>query len=439
MSLGTRLGDRLRHRDGTNPRAASPSCAAGARGTVPPTGFLREAIELPVARRHGRPAALGGDLDAIDLPTAPALAGALAALARLPAAGLDPDGPAVMLDLETTGLLGQAGAMACVVGAAFYVAPDRLRVEQWSLHRVSAEAAMLADLDAALRPRVGPRTAFVTFNGASFDLPLLRRRMVRYGIHRPTDDPLRAPHVDLLPPARRLWRDRGPDCRLGTLERRQLRLAREGDVSGAEVVELLWRWLQAPDPAAADDLARVQRHNRIDVLSLTALAEAMHRRLRAPSDAIERLRAARHHDRLARPPEALAVLEPLLAALERATGRAAPSVVEAGLLAAEIERRRGRPEAAARWWAQVCRVAPGDPLAHDALAKHLEHHARWYEAALAVAAASATPCERRLARLRKKAGSAAIPGLAQVLGSLPGHMPPTLPPTEAPRPAQRSV
>jgi uncharacterized protein len=382
------------------------------------TGFQREALELPVVRGAGRPAALGRDLATIDLPTAPALAEALGTLVRPgSAAGLDPRCPAVMLDLETTGFLGQPGALVCVVGAAWHVAPDRVRVEQWSLARASAEGAMLADLDAVLRERVGPRSAFVTFNGSSFDLPLLRRRLCRHGIYGPTEDPLRAPHVDLLPTARRLWRDRGPDCRLGTLELRHLRLDREGDVSGAEVVELLWRWLEAPDPAAAEDLVRVQRHNRIDVLSLAALAEAMHRRLQRPVDAVERLRAARHHAQLERPARALALLGPFMAQLERGVGagRGSSPVVEAGLLAAELERRAGRPSDAARRWAQVCRFAPGDPMAHDALAKHLEHHARQPAAALAVASASATPCARRLARLRQKAGDAEIPALRWVL------------------------
>jgi uncharacterized protein YprB with RNaseH-like and TPR domain len=379
-------------------------------------GFVREALELPVACGPGRPAELDRDLAAIALPTAPALAQALGTLARLPAAGLDPRGPAVLLDLETTGLLGQASALVGVVGAAWYVTADRVRVEQWSLHRASAEAAMLADLDAVLRERVGPRTAFVTFNGRSFDLPLLRRRLVRHGIYAPTEDPLRAPHVDLLPVARRLWRDRGPDCRLGTLELMHLRLDRQGDVSGAEVVELLWRWLEAPGAEAAEDLARVQRHNRTDVLGMAALAHTMHARLHAPVDVVERLRAARHHEQLDRPEQALALLAPLLAQLERGAG-AGRGAAQAGLLAAELERRRGRPAEAARRWAQVCRLVPGDPMAHDALAKHLEHEARQPAAALAVAAASATPCERRLARLRKKAGQAVVPGIALVLAA----------------------
>jgi len=422
------LAQRLAQRGATaTPERRDVPAVAGASGerrSVPRVaeGFVRESVELPVARGAARPAVLGRDLASVELPTAPALAAALGTVARLPAGGLDPQRPAVLLDLESTGLLGQTGALACVVGAAWHVAPDRMRVEQWSLHRASAEAAMLADLDATLREQLGPRAAFVTFNGSSFDLPFLRRRLCRHGIYAPTEDPLRAPHVDLLPAARRLWRDRGPDCRLGTLELQYLRLDRQGDVSGAEVVELLWRWLEAPDATTAQDLARVQRHNRIDVLSLAALAHAMHERLRAPVDVVERLRAARHHEQLERLDHALELLAPLLARLEQGAGagRGAAPAVEAGLLAAELERRKGRPAEAARRWAQVCRFAPGDPVAHDALAKHLEHQARRAAAALAVALASATPCERRLARLRKKAGEAAIPTVAEVLEAIVG-------------------
>lgn len=409
MSLAARLAQRGRAASsgtGSSPAGRRGSTGGGGGGGA---GFVRETLEVAVDARSPRPAVLGDDLDAIDLPSAQGLAQALGSLAKLPGAGLDPCRPAVFLDLETTGLLGQSSAVICVVGAAWHVAPDRMCLEQWSLHRLGGEAAMLADLYDTLVQQVGPRCAFVTFNGASFDLPLLRRRLVRHGVVRPTEDVLRAPHVDLLPPARRLWRDRGPDCRLGTLEARQLSLHREGDVGGAEVVELLWRWLEDPD-ATVDELGRVQRHNRTDVLSLSALAWTMHERLHSPVDAVERLRAARHHQHLERPGPALTVLTPLLDALARACGPGRGSELEvmAGLLAAELERRRQRLDLAAAWWARVCRRVPGHPEAHEALAKHLEHRARRPADALTVAAASDTPCERRLARLRRRAGDAAL-------------------------------
>jgi len=396
--------------------------AAPVRAARPPgaarEGFAHAVMEVAVARGGARPAELAEDLAALELPTAPALARALATLAVGPREGLDAECPAVMFDLETTGLMGQPSTVVGVAAAAWHVAPDRLRVEQWSLGQLGAEGDMLVHLEGVLRSHVGPRCALVTFNGASFDVPLLRRRLVRHGIVRPTDDPLRMPHVDLVVPARRLWRDRGPDCRLGTLERDHLRLGRRGDVSGAEVVELLWRWLERPDAESAADLARVQRHNRLDVISLAALAHTMHGRMRRPVDAVERLRAARHHQRLGRSALALELLQPLLVALARVAARRRGSAleVEAGMLAADIDRRAGRRGEAARHWARVCRAVPGHAEAHEALAKHLEHRARQPGAALAVAGASDSPCARRLIRLRGKlAEGAEIPSLPQVI------------------------
>ena len=411
------LAGRLAHRG----KAGAAKTGSRRRHRGADDGFVRETLELSVGRGSGRPAALGDDLAEVDLPRAAELAEALHSLAVLPEAGLSPKRPAVMLDLETTGLLGQVDALVCVVGATWHVAADRMRVEQWSLHRVGSEAALLADVEEVLGELVGPRTAIVTFNGASFDLPLLRRRLVRHGIASPTEQPLAAPHVDLLTPARRLWRDRGPDCRLGTLEMRHLQLHRHDDVGGAEVVELLWRWLEEPDAATIEDLVKVQRHNRIDVLSLAALAETMHGRMQSPIDAIERLRAARHLDRLQRSAQAVALLQPLLVSLADPTrsgsGKGWEVAVEAGLVAAEIDRREGRWPEAARRWAQVCRRVPGHPVAHESLAKHLEHRARVPAEALAVAAASVTPCERRLTRLRRKAEPTPIPPVEEVVAT----------------------
>ena len=72
-----------------------------------------------------------------------------------------------------------------------------------------------------------------TYNGKSFDLPLLE---TRYVLHRLASPFGGLPHVDLLHPARRLWRDpEAEDCRLTTLEQTLCGYAREGDVPGFEI------------------------------------------------------------------------------------------------------------------------------------------------------------------------------------------------------------
>lgn len=437
MSMARRLAHRARAVSASATSARTTS--AGTTGTTPSSsssegarhrGFVCERWTVPTDSRQrrgrGTDPRQDPELSAIELPRAAALARALAELVEPPPGGFNPTRPAVMLDLETTGLLGQADALVCVVGLAWHGAADRIEVAQWSLHRVASEAALLADVDACLAELLGPGTAIVSFNGASFDVPVLRRRMVRHGLYPPTETPLRAPHVDLLPPSRRLWRDRGPDCRLGTLEQRHLALHRDGDVGGYEVVELLWRWLEEPSEASADDLARVERHNRIDVLSLATLAQTLCDRLREPTDDVESLRAARHYARIGRAQSAHARLVPLLDRLAGARGGAglgSELPVEAGLFAAELHRKHGQADHAARLWAQICRRVPGHSLAHEALAKHLEHRRRDLAAALSVAAASVTPCDRRMERLTRRLSGRrsqdqAIPPVASVIDTI---------------------
>ena len=201
---------------------------------------------------------------------------------------------AAFLDLESTGLGHGSGTVAFVVGLATPVAGG-WQIEQWVLSQLSAEAAMLADLADRLRGLGGP---LVTFNGASFDLPLLRGRLRRCGLGT---DVLAGTHLDLLPVARRLWRGRGPDCRLTTLERTQLGVWREGDIAGRAIPEVFWAALREPhDARARQAVRRVAGHNLVDVLTMPALARAMTRTLLAPGDAELERRAADHRNAIGR-------------------------------------------------------------------------------------------------------------------------------------------
>src|SRR5438094_127929 len=121
--------------------------------------------------------------------------------------------------------------------------------------------------------RAAPRTApelieragaLVTFNGGGFDLPLLETRFVLARRRWPA----MLPHLDLLRPSRRMWTGCLDDCRLATLERDVLGLAREQDVPGGLIPTLYFDWLRR---RRAAPMARIFAHNRDDVLSLAAL------------------------------------------------------------------------------------------------------------------------------------------------------------------------
>lgn len=373
-------------------------------------GIVRRVVEWPLAP-GSRPALLGGALARLELPDA---ARWRSLVPRMLAGSRPGEGgsPVVFLDVETTALDRGAGALAFMVGLAAFV-EGALRVEQWILTRLSSEAAMLAEVLARVVALAGPDAVLSSFNGASFDVPLLRTRLRRAGL---TCAPLERPHLDLLPPSRRMWRGRGPDCRLVTLERTQLGVRRVHDIAGHEIPAVFWAWLRRPgDPEVQAVMGRVADHNLADLLTLPALGSTLYGCLTAPADLDMAVRAAEHSLAAGRRAEALALLE---AWHRRAADPAQRR--RALLLTADLLRRDAASRArAAELWAEVCRISPGDPAAHEALAKHLEHHAGDLARALEVASGSATPCPRRLARLRRKLAAVAPPDGAR---SVPGPL-----------------
>jgi uncharacterized protein YprB with RNaseH-like and TPR domain len=176
----------------------------------------------------------------------------------------------LFVDLETTGLAGGAGTYAFLVGCGWFDG-GAFRIRQYLMANPAVERSMLGSI-AKLAAAAG---TVVTYNGKTFDLPLIE---TRYLFHR-LDTPFAGlPHVDMLHPARRLWRgdadDAGlgtgidaasPGCRLSTLERRLCGFEREGDVPGFEIPERYFRYVRTGD---ARPLAGVLEHNRLDLLSL---------------------------------------------------------------------------------------------------------------------------------------------------------------------------
>jgi tetratricopeptide (TPR) repeat protein len=332
-----------------------------------------------------RPRMLGGALDRLILPGLEPMARALATL------GITTGTMPVFLDGETTGL---GDAVPFVLGIAF-VQADRLLVEQWTLARTSAESAMLAHAFARLE-ELSP-APLVSFNGASFDVPLLRRRAQRHGLQA---DVLACEHCDLLHPARRLWSGRADNCQLGTLEREQLGVRRREDLPGHEIPRVFEAWLRAPeDPIVGRKLRAVVLHNQADLVTLPALLVRMAERIEAPSDLAMAMNVAPLLIRLGRVEQARALLERWIDATPPgATWRDA--LVEL----AELERRADRREHAAACWQRILALDPGDPEACEALAKHHEHHAGELDQALAFARRSRSPDPQRIARLERKLG-----------------------------------
>jgi uncharacterized protein len=171
----------------------------------------------------------------------------------------------LFLDTETTGLAGGTGTYAFLVGLAWWDAGG-LQIEQLFLRDFSEEHSLLHELAA----RLAERPVLVTFNGKSFDWPLLENR---FTMTRAIKVPQLAAHLDLLHPARALWKLRLGSVRLVELERHVLDAGRLGwhrgdDVSSAFIPQFYFDYLRG---GVADPLAGVVKHNQMDLRGLAAL------------------------------------------------------------------------------------------------------------------------------------------------------------------------
>lgn len=186
---------------------------------------------------------------------------ALAILAGHPQARSIPPDRWLFLDTETTGLAGGTGTYAFLVGLAQWV-DGRFRVEQHFMRNYAEEQSLLE----AVSERLTRAELLITFNGKTFDLPLLETRFRLARRQPPTEHLV---HLDLLYPARQLWKTRLGTVRLTELERHMLGRAREGDIPGELIPQIYFDYLRQHDP---QPLVAVFRHNRYD---LEALAELL--------------------------------------------------------------------------------------------------------------------------------------------------------------------
>ncbi|HAF11335.1 MAG TPA: hypothetical protein DCK98_14810 [Chloroflexi bacterium] len=168
----------------------------------------------------------------------------------------------VFLDTETTGLMGGTGTYVFLLGTA-YIRDGELVLRQHLLHDLGAEAAFVR----ALREELAPFRACASYNGKCFDLPLLRTRFV---MTLRSDLSVDESHLDLLHPARRLWRDRFGSTSLRQLEDSVLDVVREDDIPGALIPERYFRWLALRDPQLIEPILN---HNARDIVSLVRITD----------------------------------------------------------------------------------------------------------------------------------------------------------------------
>jgi len=280
-------------------------------------------------------------------------------------------GKLLFIDTETTGLAGGAGTYAFLVGIAV-CSEEAVEVRQYFLVDLDAEKALYS----SLANEFGGREAIASYNGKSYDLPLIRSRCV---MNRIDFEGLELPHLDLLHAVRRLYKGFA-SYTLGEVEGRLLHIRREEDIPGALIPGLYFEAMRSGDLTT---LKPVFQHNVMDLLSLIGITAAAAGRF----DAHEGLPAR----------DLLAVIRTLTdlqfyGDAERIGRTALCTPAEEGWTSlarhrAGLHKRRGGYTEAAEIWKEWIEQAPDFSFEpYEELAKYHEHRAGDIAAALDILA-----------------------------------------------------
>jgi len=281
----------------------------------------------------------------------------------------------LFLDTETTGLAGGTGTYAFLTGVAWWDAGG-LQVEQFFMRDFADEHSVLCEL----AERLTERPVLVTFNGKTFDWPLLESR---FTMTRRIPAPKLAVHLDLLHPARALWKTRLGSVRLIELEREVLDSLRLGwnrgdDVSSALIPQFYFDYLRG---GSAKPLAGVVRHNQMDLRGLAALFGKINSMLaeEEPEEADGRdlFGLSRFLQRRGETPRAAKMCAKAIDA-----GLPLEHKLQASRDLALMARRRGDHQNAAQIWESLSHAGQGSIEACEQLAIHHERREKNLQRAL---------------------------------------------------------
>ena len=317
----------------------------------------------------------------------------------------------LFLDTETTGIAGGTGTYAFLIGLAWWDAGG-LQVEQFIMRDFAEEHSILHEFAVHLNDR----PVLITFNGKTFDWPLLENR---FTMTRAIRVPHIAAHLDLLHPARALWKFRLGTVRLVDLERDvldpcRLGWTRKDDVPTSLIPQLYFDYLRGAPPGP---LAGVVRHNQMDLRGLAALFGKMNDLLSASeganrdTDSLDLFGLSRFFQRRSEPARAFSTC------IEAVRLGLPPDLRSNACrdLAVLAKRRRDHERAAELWH----ELLPDDSAGIEAcieLAIHYERRAKDYARALQFARLALAKARRAKALALDQPASARNLRLQQRLG-----------------------
>jgi uncharacterized protein len=307
------------------------------------------------------------------------------------------------LDTETTGLAGGSGTYAFLIGVG-RITPQGFRVKQFFMREFGEEASLLS----ALNEHLKQFSVLITYNGRTYDQPLLETRF-RMTRQRPPFSALE--HLDLLFGARRLWKLRFDSCRLVELENQILGVERQGDLAGDLIPYVYFEYLRTRELAR---LLPIFHHNAVDILTLACLTAIVPLAFHAPEKA--RFSHGAEMAGLARWWRQAGEYENALALFRQAIDRGLPDDLLFRTMwdVAALEKKVGREQAALPLLTDLaaCRNS-WRCAAFEELAKYYERREHNYPMALemtrnAIEIEPSEALQRRLDRLRRKCGEGTL-------------------------------
>lgn len=275
---------------------------------------------------------------------------------------------ALFIDTETTGLAGGAGTYAFLVGIG-HLELDHVVVRQYLLPDFSHEWLMLKHLEQALQSF----RFTVSFNGKSFDIPLLKNRFILNRMVTALED---ISHVDILHAARRIWKSRLPACDLQSLERYILGKNRVGDIPGEMIPHIYFEFIRKRDALLLRD---VLEHNFHDIVNMALLTVKLSAICEAPAEhllhELDLSSLGKYYFQSKRYSDAIVLFEDVLAKFPASETKFINEVV---FLLAISYKKAGNSESARQHLEDLLNRGVMHPRVVEELAKFYEHEDKDY-------------------------------------------------------------
>ncbi len=272
----------------------------------------------------------------------------------------------LFIDTETTGLSGGLGTCAFLIGIGYFQ-ESSFQIDQYLMNDFNEELAMLQHISTFVQDY----QAIVTYNGKSFDIPLLNSRHIYAGLRPPFEG---MHHIDLLHCVRRLWNHKLENCILTTAEFQLVSAAREGDVPGYLIPYTYFDYLRSRNP---DPLKPVLYHNEKDILTMVTLLnkaiEVVEKPMELCTRSADLVRVGKLFEVAGRHDHAIHLYETHL------TKNRDPASADQSELLFRLGfayKTQGRRREAAAIWEKCISEQRYHPLPYIELAKHHEHSTR---------------------------------------------------------------